>query len=305
MRNSLKLLSILATIWILLALIAGALVTKTGSGDGCGPNWPLCHGKLIPDNPTLETVIEYSHRLITGVAGILVLLFTIICLVLYRQQKEVVWISVSSLFFLFLQSALGAFAVLGIGRQSAVLALHFGFSLMSYASVFLLMVYVFQLPSKESRLPATRVSPKFKAYSVFLFIYTYIVVYIGAYVRHTGSGLACEGWPLCNGQVIPKLGGQVTIAFGHRIAALLLVIAYAVLLYNVIKKYRMDKILLSFSAIIFGLSIVQAITGGSIVLTNMQTMPSLLHALFISLLFGFLFYLTLYVHRKGSDNYML
>lgn len=302
MRNLLKILAILATIWILLALIAGALVTKTGSGEGCGANWPLCHGKLIPENPTIETLIEYTHRLITGVAGLLVFLFTIICLSIYRKQKEVVLVSISSLFFLILQSALGAFAVLGIGRQSAVLALHFGFSLMSYASVFLLMVYVFQLKNKNSILPAPSVSKRFKINIVLLFVYTYIVVYIGAYVRHTGSSLGCEGWPLCNGQVLPELGGQVTIAFGHRVAALLLMIAYGVLVYQVVKHYSADKLLKSCSIAIFVLGLLQGISGGYMVLTDLHMVPSILHATFISLLFGILFYLTLYVFRKESST---
>ncbi|UOQ50659.1 COX15/CtaA family protein [Gracilibacillus caseinilyticus] len=64
----------LTTIIVLFVLLQGAVVTKTGSGQGCGTTWPLCFGKVIPYNPTLETIIEYTHRLISSVAGILVLI---------------------------------------------------------------------------------------------------------------------------------------------------------------------------------------------------------------------------------------
>ncbi|GAA0349915.1 COX15/CtaA family protein [Bacillus horti] len=304
MQRSLKVLGILATFWILLALIAGALVTKTGSGEGCGANWPLCYGQLIPDNPTIETVIEYTHRLVTGIAGILVLAFSVICLILYRKYKEVVWVAISSLFFLLLQSALGAFAVLGIGRQSAVLALHFGFSLMSYASVFLLLIYVYQL-SKNRQLPTSKATPRLKLAILGLFVYTYIVVYFGAFVRHTGSALACEGWPLCNGQLIPELQGQVLVHFIHRTVAFIILILFAWLLYVAFKHYRDDKIIVSFSLIIFVLAILQAISGAVMVLNDLHIIPSMLHAFFISILFGLLFYLLLYVNRKSPSNHLL
>ena len=55
----------------------------------------------------------------------------------------------------------------------------------------------------------------------FITIYTYIVVYIGAFVRHTDSSGGCVGWPLCNGEFIPELTGATGIAFIHRVAAML------------------------------------------------------------------------------------
>ncbi|MCY1028769.1 heme A synthase, partial [Mammaliicoccus sciuri] len=44
----LKWLSTIATIVMLFVQLGGALVTKTGSADGCGNSWPLCHGSVIP-----------------------------------------------------------------------------------------------------------------------------------------------------------------------------------------------------------------------------------------------------------------
>jgi heme a synthase len=49
-----------------LVILWGALVRATGSGAGCGNHWPLCNGQVIPLSPGLHTVIEFTHRCMTG-----------------------------------------------------------------------------------------------------------------------------------------------------------------------------------------------------------------------------------------------
>ena len=46
----------------------GAYVRATGSGAGCGAHWPLCNGEVVPPSPRLETLVELSHRLTSGLA---------------------------------------------------------------------------------------------------------------------------------------------------------------------------------------------------------------------------------------------
>ena len=55
-----------------LVILWGAVVRATGSGAGCGAHWPTCNGSVIPLSPSLGTLIEYSHRLTSGLALILV-----------------------------------------------------------------------------------------------------------------------------------------------------------------------------------------------------------------------------------------
>ena len=63
--------------YTILVILWGAFVRATGSGAGCGNHWPLCNGEVIPRAPMLETIIEISHRLTSGVLLILVLGVTI------------------------------------------------------------------------------------------------------------------------------------------------------------------------------------------------------------------------------------
>jgi heme A synthase len=53
-------------------ILWGAYVRATGSGAGCGRHWPLCDGAVVPRAEQVETVIEFSHRLSSGLALLLV-----------------------------------------------------------------------------------------------------------------------------------------------------------------------------------------------------------------------------------------
>ncbi len=54
--------------WNLLVVLWGALVRASGSGAGCGSHWPLCNGEVVPVAPRIETIIEFTHRAMSGVA---------------------------------------------------------------------------------------------------------------------------------------------------------------------------------------------------------------------------------------------
>ena len=58
-----------------LVIVWGALVRATGSGAGCGAHWPLCNGEWIPVHPQFHTIIELTHRVMSGLAlaGVIVL----------------------------------------------------------------------------------------------------------------------------------------------------------------------------------------------------------------------------------------
>ena len=60
-------------VWNVLVIVWGALVRATGSGAGCGNHWPLCNGQVIPLAPRVDTIIEFTHRCMTGGAAFAVL----------------------------------------------------------------------------------------------------------------------------------------------------------------------------------------------------------------------------------------
>ena len=70
-KRNLKWLSVLATIIMAFVQLGGALVTKTGSEDGCGSSWPVTvhYSSKLP----IDTIIELSHRAVSGLSLIVVL----------------------------------------------------------------------------------------------------------------------------------------------------------------------------------------------------------------------------------------
>lgn len=75
MHRRLARFSLLVLGYTVLVILWGAYVRATGSGAGCGAHWPLCDGQVIPRAPDLEMLVEYSHRLTSGLAlvGVVVL----------------------------------------------------------------------------------------------------------------------------------------------------------------------------------------------------------------------------------------
>ena len=95
------------------AVIAwGAYVRATGSGAGCGSHWPLCNGEVVPRNPSLATLIEYSHRLTSGLALMAVVALLIWVWRACPPKHPARTGAVLSVFFMFTEAAVGAGLVL-------------------------------------------------------------------------------------------------------------------------------------------------------------------------------------------------
>lgn len=79
-------LALLFSTWFI--VIWGAFVRASGSGDGCGKNWPTCHGQLIPENSSIETIIEYIHRATSGLYGIFVFALVVITIYFVKTPQK-------------------------------------------------------------------------------------------------------------------------------------------------------------------------------------------------------------------------
>ena len=95
----------------ILVIVWGALVRASKSGDGCGSHWPLCNGETIPVAATAKTLIEFSHRVTTGLDGILVVGLAAWAIVYFKNNKPIFYSALLSLFFVLTEGAIGAFLV--------------------------------------------------------------------------------------------------------------------------------------------------------------------------------------------------
>ena len=300
-KSVLKVLAVAASVGMLFIMLGGALVTKTDSGMGCGRHWPGCNGELIPSEITAEVLIEFSHRLTTGTVSFIILALVVWTWRSLGHIREVKLLGVLSLFFLMFQALLGAAQVLW-GQGDFILALHFGISLISFATVLLLTLIVFEVDKKFDA-QKVRIAPKLKWHSIGVTIYLYIVVYTGALVRHTESSLICADWPLCRNDQPLDLPNNMYewVQMGHRAAVLLLVAWIAYIAIHAIKQYKNQKVI--YYGWILALIIVsmQVIAGMFIILSILNLYVALVHSLLVTLLFGLFSYIMLLVSR--SDYY--
>ena len=97
----------------LFVIVIGTVVRATRSGDGCGSHWPLCDGEYIPTAPSVQRVIEYTHRLVSGLDGLFVLALVVLGFVVVWRQKNhpLKGALVASLFLTGLEGAIGAILV--------------------------------------------------------------------------------------------------------------------------------------------------------------------------------------------------
>lgn len=296
----LKIISVLATLGMLLILLGGALVTKTESGLGCGRNWPDCNGNLIPKEITAEVLIEFSHRAVTLGVSVIILALAIWAWRRIGHVRETKFLAVTSVFFLVLQALIGAAQVLW-GQGDFILALHFGISLISFAAVFLLTLLVFEV-DKKFETNNISIDPKLRFHTIGVTLYSYIVIYTGALVRHTDSSLVCRDWPLCrNDEFALPSNMYEWVQMGHRAAAAAIFIWLLYIMIYVIKNYKSQKVIYYGWIIAFTLVALQATTGMLSVLTRLNLYVALFHSLFITLLFGLLCYMILLVSRSRAQ----
>ncbi|MBN2503702.1 MAG: COX15/CtaA family protein [Anaerolineales bacterium] len=112
-------------------ILWGAFVRASGSGAGCGSHWPTCNGQVIPRPEQIETLIEFFHRVTSGLAGVFVIVLLVWAFRRYPKASFGRWMAVLSLIFVIVEGGIGAALVrfeLVAGDTSAirglVVALH-------------------------------------------------------------------------------------------------------------------------------------------------------------------------------------
>ncbi|MCS6907125.1 MAG: COX15/CtaA family protein [Anaerolineales bacterium] len=115
----------------ILVILWGVVVRATGSGAGCGSHWPLCNGEVIPLDPKVETLIEFSHRLSSGLALLGVVALFALARRAFGPNHAVRRFAFLALVFMVIESLIGAVLVLFelVGRNASatravVISLH-------------------------------------------------------------------------------------------------------------------------------------------------------------------------------------
>ena len=210
-----------------LLIVLGAIVRISGSGLGCGEQWPLCRGRLLPPLD-LPTLIEYGHRLTAAAVSLLVLALALTAWWLRRvgppSEREGVNgpIALSAelvserpsaaaylaLGLLVLQVALGAVTV-RLRLPPWTVILHLGTAMLLLATLIV-----------AARGPR-HVAAAGRELAILGLGFTTVV--FGALTANLGAASACLGFPLCNGRLLPDGNYLQHLQWTHRVLAYALV----------------------------------------------------------------------------------
>lgn len=93
-------------------ILWGVFLRASHSGDGCGQHWLTCHGEIVPSAPQFKTVIEFSHRITTAIAGLVVLLLLIWAYRAFSKGSIVRKMALASFLMIIVEALIGAGLVL-------------------------------------------------------------------------------------------------------------------------------------------------------------------------------------------------
>jgi cytochrome c oxidase assembly protein subunit 15 len=262
---------------MLVVLVMGATVTTTGSAQGCGRDWPLCRGQFIPTF-AVSTFIEFSHRAVTGVESVLVVSFAAALWALWHDRRPARLLAPLMVAGLLAQAGMGAWAV-KYPQASAVLALHFGLSLIALAAVSLGAVFAHQ--AWRRAVPGAPAPPWLRTAAAASVAYLYLLVYSGAFIRHIGAAPVCHSWPLC--QPGAPAGVAVAVDLLHRFGALLALVLAAALVAGARRAGRPDLVRRALGLLLAVLA--QGAAGAYLVSSGFDLGGELLHAGMTGVLF--------------------
>ena len=179
----------------------GGLVRATESGLGC-PDWPLCHGQIIPPFE-YHVLIEYSHRLTASVVGLLVVACTALVWLRHRESAGLKRLMAVAVVALIVQVILGGITVLTELPAPIVTAHLFA------AETLFAMLIVAALIARPATtaLQAARKHPYFNTVLAMATV-SMVILLTGTYIVGSGASAVCTSWPLCTSDWLPNFGLQ-------------------------------------------------------------------------------------------------
>jgi cytochrome c oxidase assembly protein subunit 15 len=271
---STRLLTVITILVTYILIVFGGFVASTQSGMGCGPDWPLCNGALIPSLQG-TTLIEFTHRVI---GAILVILSLILLIQVLRSSDKGADTRTAGLWMmgiLILQVLFGAVVVI-YDLPAIVVTIHL-LTAMAYLASLIWLWQRFNLEALNIHHSTFKTNTKRKTIKTHLNVSLGLVLLtftFGAYIKHQNYGLACD-WFVCGDSLFTMNNPQLLHTI-HRILAVTTA-AYILLLtyWAFIKDWgkKIQKRLILAAAIV----LVQVVIGILTIMTNIDLWLAVLH----------------------------
>jgi heme A synthase len=248
-------LALTTTVFAYLQVVLGGVVRVSGSGLGC-PDWPLCNGRPYPP-PDVHSIIEYSHRTVGTLTGLLLIATVVMAWLLFRSRRpSLAWLATGALAAVVLEGIVGGVVVIK-ELQPWLVLVHLGIAMVILG--LLALTAVRTLP--PGLVPTAGVRRLILGAATA----TFVLLLTGSSVVASGADDACHSWPLCGGGLQPDFGGVNAFTMLHRFGAGLVALY---LVYVAIRAWQTRALRLAAAVLVAALALQVAAGGAAAVLDN-------------------------------------
>lgn len=276
-------------------IVLGGTVRVTDSGTAC-PDWPLCHGQVIPPADT-KVWIEFSHRLVASIVGFIILGLAFWIWRRHWQNPLLKYAAMFSLALLVLQVIVGGVTV-GTETAAGIVAIHLTIAL-TLISTLILIAAVARDPegTRLGRLRGIAGRMPWLTFATLAGIFLLIIV--GAFVSQMEAGLAYPDWPLFDGRLISSGSANGDIHYAHRLIAGVVGLLFLVLAVRILRTER-NGVVLGAVAVAFALFTAQVLVGASNVWFDLATSVRIVHLALASALWCVLVFALIWSHARSG-----
>ncbi|MBI2965260.1 MAG: heme A synthase [Chloroflexi bacterium] len=267
-------LLVAGVVGIILQITMGGVVRVTGSGLGC-PDWPTCHGRLIPP-PDYHAWIEWTHRTVGALVGVVLIGATARVWLRHRSDRAVLWFTTATLALIAVVGGIGGSVVL-TELHPALRTLHLLLAEADLAIAVAALAFATRAFQAPSLMQSARAGdPPVIRMAWIGAVAILVALLTGSYAVWQGAGTICASWPLCGGPVLPTN----SMAWTHMAHRLLAGAGSVVLLVAAHRAYRLPgasgAIRLA-SLAVLALVLVQILVGAANPWTGFQQWVRALH----------------------------
>ena len=259
-------------------VIVGVVVRATDSGMGC-PDWPFCHGQVVPALGDFQAWAEWIHRLIAAVIGLLVLGIAVLAVLDHRDRPTLVLASIGSVALVGFQAWLGEETV-RLGNSGPSVTAHLATALVVVG----VLAFLFVRAGYPARMPRRGSNQRFTLLAAFTAVAAYAVLLFGSNVTARDAALVFPDWPLMGGVIIPPFGAMpsgaqllaVTNAL-HRYVAVIVGVLLAATWLVAWRGQRPNRVLFRLVTIAALLYPLQAVVGAFQIWTQLAPWTQVVH----------------------------
>jgi protoheme IX farnesyltransferase len=256
----------------LLLVTIGVVVRATDSGLGC-PDWPLCNGQVIPAFGDLKAWLEWLHRDVAVILGLLILGLPILAWRDQRERRSLFWSSIAALILVIFQAWLGEETV-RLGNSGESVTAH----LASAMALLGVLVFILVRSAYPGRIGGPGASQRFTLLAAFGATASYALLLFGSQVTASANAaLVFPDWPLMGGTLFPAITDATSAQVLHRyVAAIVGVIVVGIGLIAW-RTQRGHPVIVRLALIAAILLPIEVVVGGLQVLTRLSGWTQTLH----------------------------